>query len=265
MRAEGLTRRFGARVVLDGVDLALAPGQALLVRGRSGSGKSTLLHLLAGLDDPTAGRVVLAGHDLAGLDAAQRARLRLEQVGLVFQHFNLIPDLTAEENVRLPMHLARRKGAKERALELLGRVGMREHARAFPSSLSGGEMQRVAIARALANEPALVLADEPTANLDEANAERVFQLLAELALDGRAVLVASHDPLALSAFPRRVELHDGRLVDGPNAGSWSPEPRPAPSLPEAGQEGPREVEAEAGHAEGHAQEGDGREADGHVE
>lgn len=214
LRAEGLEKSFGPDPVLRRVDLSLRAGETLLVRGRSGSGKSTLLHLLAGVEAPTAGRVVLAGQDLGGLDEAARAQLRLRHVGLVFQHFNLIPDLTAEENVRLPMTLARRPGARPRALDLLGRVGLAPKAQAFPSALSGGEMQRVAIARALANDPAVVLADEPTANLDEENAWRVLRLLAQVARDGRSVLVASHDALALKVFPSRAHLHQGRLWPG---------------------------------------------------
>lgn len=217
VRAEGVARRYGTRAVLTGIDLALRPGDALLVRGRSGSGKSTLLHLLAGIDTPSAGKVTLAGQDLSVLDASARAALRLRSVGLVFQHFNLLPDLTAEENVRLPLHLAGAPAgpARARAGDLLARVGLAAHAAAFPSMLSGGELQRVAVARALANDPALVLADEPTANLDEASAQVVLQLLAGLARDGRAVLVASHDGLALEAFPRAAHLVDGRLAASP--------------------------------------------------
>ncbi|MCA1813873.1 MAG: ABC transporter ATP-binding protein [Halobacteriales archaeon] len=210
--ARGVGKRYGERAVLDGVSLGLRPGDSVLLRGRSGSGKSTLLHVLAGIEPPTEGSAWLAGQDLATLDATARARLRARHVGLVFQHFNLIPDLTAEENVRLPMELVGAKGGKERALDLLQRVEMEAHARDFPGSLSGGELQRVAIARALANDPRLIAADEPTANLDEASALRVFALLAALAADGRAVLVASHDPLALRFFPRRCALHEGRLA-----------------------------------------------------
>lgn len=252
--AEGLGKAYGPQRVLDDVSLALRPGDALLVRGRSGSGKSTLLHLLAGVEAPTEGRVLLAGQDLAGLDEAARARLRLRHVGLVFQHFNLIPDLTAEENVRLPMTLARRPEARPRAIALLDRVGLAEKARAFPGSLSGGEMQRVAIARAMANEPALILADEPTANLDEANAALVLRMLAELGTDGRAVLVASHDSLALRWFPRRARLHEGRLLplggDAADDGAVEPE----------GQPGQPEGRGEVGHRLG-AQ----RRAEEHVE
>jgi putative ABC transport system ATP-binding protein len=214
LRAEGLVKRHGAHAVLDGVDLTLEPGDAVLVRGRSGSGKSTLLHLLAGIEVPDAGRVSLAGQDLAALDEAGRARLRLAHVGLVFQHFNLLPDLTAEENVRLPLLLARRDGpaGRARAAQLLAQVGLADQARRFPATMSGGELQRVAIARALANDPAVLLADEPTANLDEANARVVLDLLRGLAGEGRAVLLASHDALALEAFGRGLELRQGRLV-----------------------------------------------------
>lgn len=212
LQATGIGKRYGTRAVLRDVDLALDAGAPLLLRGRSGSGKSTLLHILAGIEEPSSGKVEVAGRVLAELDEEERASLRLRQVGLVFQHFVLIPDLTAEENVRLPMVLARRPDAKARALDLLGRVDLARHARAFPSTLSGGEMQRVAIARALANDPPIILADEPTANLDETSARAVMGLLSELAKD-RAVLVASHDPLAVPVFPRRAELREGALVE----------------------------------------------------
>lgn len=227
VEAYGLVRDYGARRILDHVTLRLGSGNALLIRGRSGAGKSTLLHLLAGIDVPTSGRVWLAGQDLGQLDPPRRSEIRLRHVGLVFQHFNLIPDLTAEENVRLPMALARHTGAKERSRALLERVGLGGSLEAFPSSLSGGEMQRVGIARALANEPLLLLADEPTANLDETNARLVLRLLADLAREGRAVLVASHDPLAEEFLTTRMDLVGGRLVT-PEA---APPPRVQPAVP----------------------------------
>lgn len=213
-RLDEVSKRFGPRLVLDRVTLSLEAGRTLLVRGRSGSGKTTLLHVLSGAEAPDAGRVEVEGRDVAALDDLEVAQLRLTRIGYVFQHFNLIPDLTAEENVRLPMTLARRPDAKARAADLLDRVGMTSRSRAFPGRLSGGEMQRVAIARALANEPRLILADEPTANLDEENSRLVLELLREVAEDGRAVLVASHDPLAQANFPHQAELREGRLAYG---------------------------------------------------
>lgn len=212
LEAEGLVRRFGGRTVLDHVGLRLDPGRSVLIRGRSGTGKTTLLNLLAGLDVPDEGRVSLAGKDLSRLDEPERAKLRLAEIGFVFQDFNLIPDLTAEENVRLPMVLAGKAGAEQRARALLDRFDLADLASAFPETLSGGEMQRVGIVRALANEPSVVLADEPTANLDEPNARRVLDTLAEVAREGRTLLVASHDPLAPLFLEEIYDLTEGRLV-----------------------------------------------------
>ncbi|MGQ0535570.1 MAG: ABC transporter ATP-binding protein [Methanobacteriota archaeon] len=203
----------GAHWVLRDLSLAIEKGDLVLVKGRSGSGKSTLFHLLAGLDRPTTGSILLDGADLATLPERDVTRMRLHRMGLVFQSFNLLPDLSGFHNVLLPMRIARRTGREARARELLALLRIEHLAEKLPSEMSGGEQQRVAIARALANEPAILLADEPTGNLDEENARNVLSAFARVNADlGTAVLVISHDPLASEFVPRRVDLKDGRLV-----------------------------------------------------
>ncbi len=211
------------RNVLDGVSLHVDAGEVVLVMGRSGSGKTTLLNIVSGLEPPTTGRVVVSGTDLSSLDEQTRTRTRLEGIGVVFQRFHLIPELTVEENVQLPMKLADREDAPTRSRELLSFFGIGDQVEAFPSTLSGGETQRAAIARALANEPDVVLADEPTANLDEDNARNALDALQDVAnrLD-TAVLVASHDPLVTSAADRVLYLADGTLSDERPARSTPP-------------------------------------------
>jgi putative ABC transport system ATP-binding protein len=197
---------------LDDVSLAIHPGEFVGVAGPSGSGKSTLLHLLAGLDLPTEGAVHLDGTDTGSLSERGRARLRLETVGIVFQHFHLLPSLSARANVALPL-VERGVGTRarrERASTLLAQVGLGDRSGHKPGELSGGEQQRVAIARALATDPALVIADEPTGELDSATGERVLDLLSATASD-RAVVVASHDETVLQKTDRVIRLRDGRL------------------------------------------------------
>ena len=200
--AEGLGKGFGtgeARVeVFSNVDLTLAPGEFLAVVGPSGCGKSTLLHLLAGLDEPDAGRVLVDGREWRALQPAERARRRGESVGFVFQFHHLLPELTAEENVALPLLLAgRREGeARKEARECLARVDLHARGEAFPRTLSGGERQRVAIARAVVRRPRILLCDEPTGSLDAAHAAAVFDLLAEVAKErAGAAVVVTHDPV----------------------------------------------------------------------
>ena len=199
--AEGLAKGFGAgdaRVeVFRGVSLAVAAGDLLAITGPSGCGKSTLLHLFAGLDAPDAGRVALDGADWATLAPAPRAAVRGASVGFVFQFHHLLPELTAEENVALPLFLAGRpeQGSRREAREVLDRVGLLGRAAAFPRTLSGGERQRVAIARAVVRRPRLLLCDEPTGSLDAAHAAQVFELLAEVAKErAGAAIVVTHDP-----------------------------------------------------------------------
>jgi len=204
---------------LRGVDLSAVPGEFVALMGASGSGKSTLLHLIAGLDRPDAGSVCVNGVDLASLDENARTLLRRRRIGLIFQSFNLIDTLSAEENVILPLTLdgVRPREARRRAAALLEQVGLSGRRRHRPDELSGGEQQRVAIARALAIEPALLLADEPTGNLDSAAAACVLALLRDLAGQRRrTMLLVTHDPAQGALADRRVLLRDGRVVAGPS-------------------------------------------------
>ncbi len=216
MEATDLTKLYarGREQVraLDGVDLQVYAGEFIAILGPSGAGKTTLLNLLGCLDVPTAGTLRLAGRDVQHLPERERTRLRAEQFGFVFQHFGLIPTLTVEENVALPALFARRKPGP-RPRELLARVGLEHRRHHRPHELSGGEMQRAALARALINEPRLLLADEPTGNLDTAAGEVVIRLLQDLQNDGLALLVATHNPVLASAAGRQIHLSDGRLAD----------------------------------------------------
>ena len=210
--------------VLHDVSFAVPDGAFVAIVGPSGSGKTTLLGLLAGLDVPTSGTVTLDGTDLARLSEDKRARLRGAKVGFVFQSFQLIPTLTALENVQVPLELRGDDGAPARARELLARVGLADRAHHFPNQLSGGEQQRVAIARALANEPAVLLADEPTGNLDKRNSELVADIFKELSeKGGQSIVMVTHD-LSLAERARRlVRMEDGQVVSDSAA--------PATSLP----------------------------------
>jgi putative ABC transport system ATP-binding protein len=217
--AEGLTKRYrsGPRevTVLDGVDLRVEANEFVAVVGPSGSGKTTLLGLLAGLDRPTSGTVRLDGVDLGTLDEDGRARLRAEKVGFVFQTFQLLPTLTALENVLVPLELAGAADgrARERAVSLLERVGLGDRLDHYPAQLSGGEQQRVAIARAFANEPKILFADEPTGNLDAETGATIVELLLELnrALTTTVVLV-THDMALASRASRVIRIAGGRIV-----------------------------------------------------
>ncbi|MCP5151046.1 MAG: ATP-binding cassette domain-containing protein [Ectothiorhodospiraceae bacterium] len=216
IEAIGLGKRVpspeGELVILADVDLAIAPGETVAVVGASGSGKSTLLGLLAGLDLPSDGRVRLDGHDLTALDEDGRARVRAHCVGFVFQSFQLLPSLTALENVMLPLELAAVPGARERAREELARVGLAHRLGHYPRQLSGGEQQRVAIARAFATSPRVLLADEPTGNLDRATGERIGELLFEMNRERHTTLVlVTHDPALAAHCTRRIELDGGRV------------------------------------------------------
>lgn len=210
--------RVGGTTVhaLDGVSLQIAAGEALAVVGRSGSGKSTLLHLLGGLERPTAGQVTVDGHALHTLRGDRLARFRLETVGFIFQSFHLIPHMSVLENVVLPLRLAdaERRTRHKRALELLERVGLTNRSAHLPSQLSGGERQRVAVARALVNGPRLLLADEPTGNLDSTTSNEVMALIGEERRHAGAslVLVTHEHDLAAAHADRLVELRDGRVV-----------------------------------------------------
>ncbi|MDH6131555.1 putative ABC transport system ATP-binding protein [Kitasatospora sp. MAA4] len=217
---EDVWRSFGSGATavhaLRGVSFSARRGELTALRGRSGSGKTTLLNLVGGLDSPTSGRITLDGADLAGLDESGRLAIRRDRIGFVFQSFGLIPILTAAENVGVPMRL-RKVGAarrEERVRTLLALVGLSDHAEQRPSEMSGGQQQRVAIARALANEPALIIADEPTGQLDSETGRSVMQLLrAVVRSEGATALVATHDPQLMVLADRVVELRDGQIVE----------------------------------------------------
>jgi putative ABC transport system ATP-binding protein len=200
---------------LDGISLVVRPGEAVAILGPSGSGKSTLLNLIAGLDRPTTGTVTVDGVRVDKLGETGSARYRRARIGMVFQFFNLLDDLTVADNVVLPAQLSgmARAAARARAAELLETLGVARHARAYPGRLSGGERQRVAVARALINRPALLLADEPTGALDTASGEDVRRLLSELNDDGQTIVLVTHDlALARSCATRTVSLVDGRVT-----------------------------------------------------
>src|SRR3954463_3263032 len=196
---------------LDGVSLTVADGEWLAVMGPSGSGKSTLSNLIGCLDRPTSGSILLEGEDLGALPADAMPRFRAEKIGFIFQQFHLIPHLTALENVMLAQYFHSMTDENE-ALVALARVGLRERADHLPAHLSGGEQQRVCIARALINDPKIILADEPTGNLDAANEEIVLRLLRELHQQGRTIVMVTHDPVVARLADRRVELHHGRIT-----------------------------------------------------
>lgn len=220
IKSRGLTRlyRLGASDVVgvDAVDLDIGEGEMVALKGNSGSGKSTLLALLAGLDRPTSGRLEVAGHNLQAASEAALTHFRREVVGIVFQSFNLLPTLTVMENVALPALLAGRprKAVERSALELLDLLGLLSRKEHRPTELSGGEMQRTAIARALINDPQIILADEPTGNLDSTNGEIVIALLAQLNRDhGRTVIIATHSNLADPHATCELHMKDGCLVE----------------------------------------------------
>jgi putative ABC transport system ATP-binding protein len=206
----------GTADVLRGVDLILQPGERVAIVGESGSGKSTLLHLAAGLETPGAGQVRLQGVELGTLSESERTRLRRSQTGIVFQAFHLVPTLTALENVALPlefMGLDKGGALQARARAALAEVGLVDKVHRYPEQLSGGEQQRVAIARALVHRPALILADEPTGNLDSATGESVFRLLLEqVAATGSALLMVTHSDALAARLDRTVSMVDGRLL-----------------------------------------------------
>jgi putative ABC transport system ATP-binding protein len=199
--------------VLDAVSFDIAAGAFVAIVGPSGSGKTTLLGLLAGLDTPTRGRVLLDGADLGALSEDARARLRGEKVGFVFQSFQLIPTLTAIENVSVPLELRGDADATDRARELLGRVGLADRAGHLPAQLSGGEQQRVAVARAFANRPRILFADEPTGNLDGVTGARIIELIESLNREsGSTVVLVTHDASLADRTDRIIRLADGRVV-----------------------------------------------------
>jgi putative ABC transport system ATP-binding protein len=213
----GVSKRYESAgpPALDDVDLTIAPGEAVAVMGPSGSGKSTLLNLIAGLDRPTGGRVEVAGTDLTGLSETALARFRRRHIGIVFQFFHLLDELTARDNVLLPAQLAGtpRRQATARADELLESLGITGRAHAYPATLSGGERQRVAVARALVNRPPLLLADEPTGAVDARAGDQITELLRDLNRGGQTVMLVTHDAvLAERCATRLVDVRDGKVA-----------------------------------------------------
>jgi ABC-type lipoprotein export system ATPase subunit len=219
LRARGLRKEYGTGEGLvravDEVDLDVAPGETVAVMGPSGCGKSTLLHLLGGLDRPSGGEVSLAGRRIDQIGEKALARMRRTAVGFVFQAFHLMEELTALENVELPALLARRspRAARRRAVDLLERVGLADRASFLPSALSGGQRQRVAIARALSNEPLVVLADEPTGNLDSTATLDVLRLFESLHSAGQTLVIVTHDARIAATADRLISMRDGAFID----------------------------------------------------
>ncbi len=219
VRARGLRKQYGKDAGLvravDGVDLDVAPGETLAVMGPSGCGKSTLLHLLGGLDRPSAGELWLAGRRIDRMSERRMAALRRDAVGFVFQAFHLMDELTAAENVELPLLLAGRspRAARRRTTELLEQIGLSDRAQHLPSQLSGGQRQRVAIARALANQPQVVLADEPTGNLDSEAALDVLRLFESLHEAGQTLVIVTHDSRIAATADRLISMRDGAFID----------------------------------------------------
>jgi len=209
-----VTSGAGPLTILHPTSLQIARGRSVAITGPSGSGKSTLLGLIAGLDAPTTGRILLDGTDITALDEESLARLRGAKVGIVFQFFHLLPALTAFENILVPMEIAGAPDARARAQALLAEVGLSDRGHHYPSQLSGGEQQRVAIARALANNPAIVLADEPTGNLDTVTGRQVIDLLITVnRARGRTLVLVTHDPELAKFADETIALRDGRVVD----------------------------------------------------
>jgi putative ABC transport system ATP-binding protein len=201
--------------ILKGISLRIEHGELVAIVGPSGSGKSTLLGLIAGLDNPSSGRVLIDGTDITKMSEARLARVRNEKIGVVFQAFNLIPTLTAQENVEVPLYVGRHPGRPaDRAKELLALVGLSHRLGNKPNQLSGGEQQRVAVARALATRPAIVIMDEPTGNLDQSNSENVLRMIRELReATGTTFIIATHDPKVAAAADRAIRIVDGRVAD----------------------------------------------------
>ena len=218
IETKALTKTFGSNGVavhaLRGIDLTVERGEFLAMIGPSGSGKSTLMAILGCLDKPTSGSYEFDGERVEGLSNAELARIRNHKIGFVFQMYNLLPKASVLRNVELPMLYAgvRRKERRRRATELLERVGIPEKAKSLPSALSGGQRQRVAVARALANEPAMLLADEPTGALDSKTGHEVLELFTELHHQGNTILIVTHDLSIAALASRQVEIHDGRIA-----------------------------------------------------
>jgi putative ABC transport system ATP-binding protein len=211
---EGVSKSYGRTLALSEIDMRVGRGEFIAITGKSGCGKSTLLNMVSGIDQPSRGAVRIGGAPLDGMNESAKARLRSREIGIVFQFFQLVPTLRAVENVMLPMSFSKAVPRGERrkvAMALLERAGIGGRASHFPSELSGGEQQRVAIARALANDPRIVIADEPTGNLDSATARDVLGILEGLSAEGRTVLIVTHDRELAELAHRVVVMSDGRI------------------------------------------------------
>ncbi len=214
----------GGLTVLKDITLQMRSGEFISVVGPSGSGKSTLLNMITGIDRPTSGEIFVGGETVHKLSENQLARWRGRNVGVIFQFFQLLPTLTIVENVMLPMDFCKvykRRERKKKAMYLLEQVGIADHARKLPSALSGGEQQRAAIARAIANDPPLIVADEPTGNLDTATADQVFKLFQDLVERGKTLMVVTHDRSLSARTERVIHLLDGRIHQDENNGKWT--------------------------------------------
>ena len=214
VEVQDLTKKYDSVTALQGITFSLKRGEWIAVMGPSGSGKSTLLNVLGCLDSPTSGQIKVDGYELTTLRPRELARFRAEKVGFIFQQFHLVPYLTAVENVMLAQYF-HSLADEEEAAEALRRVGLGDRLEHLPSQLSGGEQQRVCVARALINQPNLILADEPTANLDEVNEAMVLELFAELHRAGHTIVMVTHDAEVGRMAQRRIELHHGRLAKAP--------------------------------------------------
>lgn len=211
--SEGEPGHTSVRHILDDVSIDIERGEFFVLLGKSGSGKSTLLNLICGIDTVDSGSIVIDGADITKLTSRALTLFRRDRIGIVFQFFNLIPTLTVLENILLPLELSGSRGNTQRALDLLDRVGLLDRVDTFPDKLSGGEQQRVAIARALIKEPSLVIADEPTGNLDEETGEQILSLLLELTHDsGRTLVMATHNPEVVALADRVCRIHEGKLI-----------------------------------------------------
>jgi putative ABC transport system ATP-binding protein len=225
IRLENVTKSYRLQAqevrALRGVSLIVAAGEMVAVTGASGSGKSTLMHIVGCLDRPDGGSYLLEGRNVAALGKNELAEVRNRRIGFVFQSFNLLPRLTALENVELPLLYRRYRGAKKQARAMLERVGLGGRMAHRPNQMSGGESQRVAIARALVTDPAIVLADEPTGNLDTATGNEILGLLGELNAEGRTILIVTHEADIAAQCPRKVAMRDGEITDdrGPRTGA----------------------------------------------
>ena len=208
------TYKLGGTTVraLDGVDLEVPEGDMLAIAGPSGSGKSTLMHIIGCLDQPDSGRYVLAGEDVSSLSRNRLAEVRNQRIGFVFQTFNLLPRMNALENVELPLLYAGLRGAKDRAAEALRTIGLEDRMHHKPNQLSGGQRQRVAIARALITDPAILLADEPTGNLDSKTGEEILELFVSLNAAGRTIILVTHEADIAARCRRQIHMRDGRIV-----------------------------------------------------